>query len=143
MTYEPSPELADLLGALLDDEITVEESDRLAKILAIDDNARACYRELIETHAMMVWQRRSVGSLVDGLVDLEAAPVANVERLPIVGFLGGAFNSVASHMSQGWPLAYLLATVIFGIGLLIGSLTPVSSPDQIVKDSAPSTPSVV
>ena len=143
MTYEPSPELADLLGALLDDEITVEESDRLAEILTVDDNARACYRELIETHAMMVWQRRSVGSLVDGLVDLEAAPVADLGRLPILSSLGGAFNSVANQMLQGWPLAYLLATVIFGIGLVIGSLTPVSSPVQIVKDPPPSTPSVV
>ena len=32
------------------------------------------------------------------------------------------------YFSSGWPVAYLMATVIFGVGLLIGSLMHVSQP---------------
>ena len=35
------------------------------------------------------------------------------------------------------PLAYLLATVITGLGLLVGSLIHVSQPEQVVRNSAP------
>ena len=38
--------------------------------------------------------------------------------------------------SSGWPVAYLVATVIFGIGLLVGSHVYVSDPVQVAQQSA-------
>jgi hypothetical protein len=38
-------------------------------------------------------------------------------------------------LSSGWPVAYLIATVIVGIGLWISSVTPTSYPQQIAKRS--------
>ena len=38
--------------------------------------------------------------------------------------------------SSGWPVAYLIATVIFGVSLLIGSLVPVSQPVQVARQSS-------
>ena len=43
----------------------------------------------------------------------------------------------SGFFSSGWPVAYLIATVIFGIGLLIGSLIPVSQPVQVARQSVP------
>ena len=49
---------------------------------------------------------------------------------PIHGTIG--------YFSEGMPLAYLMATVITGLGLLIGSLIHVSSPEQVARNSVPS-----
>ena len=47
------------------------------------------------------------------------------------------FTARSGYLSSDWPVAYLAATVIFGIGLLIGSLVPVSQPAQIARQSVP------
>ena len=50
---------------------------------------------------------------------------------PVLGLLGGAWHGTVGYFSSGWPLAYLVATAIFGVGLLIGSRIYVSQPEQI------------
>ena len=55
-----------------------------------------------------------------------------------LGFLATTFHGTVGYFSSGWPVAYLVATVIFGIGLLIGSLMPVSQPAQVAKQSVAS-----
>ena len=56
---------------------------------------------------------------------------------PVLGLLGGAWHGTVGYFSSGWPLAYLVATVIFGVGLLIGSRIPVSQPAQIAEQPLP------
>ena len=53
--------------------------------------------------------------------------------------LGNTPYGAAGYLSSGWPVAYLVATVIFGIALLIGSLVPVSQPVQVAEQSLPMT----
>ena len=56
------------------------------------------------------------------------------------GFLGTAYHDTLSYFSSDWPVAYLIATVIFGVALLVGSIVPVSQPEQVAKQSIlPST----
>ena len=55
---------------------------------------------------------------------------------PVLGFLGNTIHGTVSYFSSGWPVAYLVATVIFGIGLLIGSIVPVSQPAQVARQSS-------
>ena len=50
------------------------------------------------------------------LGDLPGSPPA-----PLLGFLGNAIHGTVGYFSSGWPVAYLMATVIFGLGLLVGS----------------------
>ena len=54
-----------------------------------------------------------------------------------LGFLATTIHGTAGFFSSGWPVAYLVATVIFGIGLLIGSHVYVSEPVQVVRQSVP------
>jgi hypothetical protein len=49
---------------------------------------------------------------------------------PVLGFLG---SSIQCTLSSGWPVAYLIATMVLGIGLLIGAVTHVSQPIQVVQ----------
>ena len=56
--------------------------------------------------------------------------------------VGGILQETVGYLSSGWPVAYLVATVIFGIALLIGSLIPASYPQQIAKQSSPPNRSV-
>ena len=46
-------------------------------------------------------------------------------------FMSGAWHGTVGYFSSGWPVAYLVATVIFGIGLLIGSLCLCPSPYRL------------
>jgi hypothetical protein len=56
------------------------------------------------------------------------------------------------YFSSGWPVAYLVATVIFGIGLAIGAYTYVShpgksvvsrsNPESLIPNPSPKAPSV-
>ena len=52
----------------------------------------------------------------------------------VLGFLGDAI----SYIPQGAPFAYLVATVLVGLGLTIASLIPASRPEQIADNSPPS-----
>ena len=62
----------------------------------------------------------------------EPSPVAGPARPAIAGprgldFLGDAWNGTVGYLSQGGPLVclmYLLAILLFGFGLLAGSLLP-------------------
>jgi hypothetical protein len=65
------------------------------------------------------------------------APSPAAASLPVLGLLGGTIHNTVSYFSSGWPVAYLAATVILGIGLVIGAVTHVSRPAQIVRQSAP------
>ena len=48
--------------------------------------------------------------------------------------LGHPLHSTVGYFSEGMPLAYLLATVITGLGLLVGSLIHVSHPEQVARN---------
>ena len=52
-----------------------------------------------------------------------------------LAFLGNAVQGTVGYFSSGWPVAYLAATVILGMGLLIGALIPVSEPAQVARQS--------
>jgi hypothetical protein len=53
-----------------------------------------------------------------------------MSRVAVPGF-APAFSSTLGYLSSSWPVAYLIATVIFGIGALIGASIYVSQPNPI------------
>ena len=52
-------------------------------------------------------------------------------------------NLGAGSYVSGWLTAYLVATVIFGVGALVGALTHVSHSSPLAKDTAPAAPNRV
>ena len=86
-------------------------------------------------YAGLRWDR---GSRRDPHADNEPPHVATPVSAPIQGFLGDTTPGTLSLFAGSWALAYLIATVTLGLGLLIGSLTPVS--DSIPIAHKPSLP---
>ena len=63
---------------------------------------------------------------------------------PALGFLGNVTHGAFTYFSEGWPLAYLLSTIIFVVGLGIFSLMTVRHHTQIAEQlSTPFTRSIV
>jgi probable HAF family extracellular repeat protein len=56
---------------------------------------------------------------------------------PLLGLLDSAIHS---HSFQSWSLAYLTATVLLGVGLLIGSWISITHRELVAKNSQPSIP---
>ena len=56
--------------------------------------------------------------------------------LPALTFLSTTLHGTIGYFPEGMPLAYLLATVMTGLGLLIGSLIHVSGPEQVAQQFA-------
>ena len=52
-------------------------------------------------------------------------------------FVANTVHGTTGYFSSGWPVAYLVATVIFGIGLLVGAFTYVSRHEQVADNSPP------
>jgi hypothetical protein len=50
--------------------------------------------------------------------------------------ISASLHATTGYLSSGWPLAYLIATVILGVGLVIGAFTYVSEPRQIVTSNS-------
>ena len=55
---------------------------------------------------------------------------------PTPALIGNTTFGTWGFFSSDWPVAYLIATVIFGIGLLIGSPVYVSQPVQVARQSS-------
>jgi hypothetical protein len=66
---------------------------------------------------------------------LSAASEPNTEppSFPFSPFT--AFSSVVDYVSSGWPMAYLIATMVFAIGAVISAFTFVSPPAQVALES--------
>ena len=50
-----------------------------------------------------------------------------------------SLGSAATFTSSGWPLAYMVATVVLGVGLIVGAYVRVSQPTQLTLPSLAGT----
>lgn len=123
--------------------------ERLDRLVAGDPQARALYLEYLrDSIGLRYIVSTSEGNQAD--IDLppaesddknaagpsiDALPVASLPTLGSFGIWPGAVG----YFSSGWPAAYLIAIVVFGIGLAITSLVRVSHPGRVADE----TPSIV
>ena len=137
--------LEDLLGvvtASLFDETSPADIARLEQLVCNDDRVCELYVQAIfDSLVLRKWssvdaQDVAIDTCREVHVDRfdDSKPV--VAPAPLLPFLSNTLPGVVGSFSSGWPAAYLIATVIFGIGLLIGSLVPVSQPVQVARPSS-------
>jgi hypothetical protein len=109
---------------------STEPGHRLNDLICQDIDACDIYLNLIfESSALMAWSKRQ--SAADTVCNSGAAHPSR-----LFAALPAYFHSTLAYFSDGMPLAYLLATVITGIGLLTMGLIHVSGPDEVVRQSA-------
>jgi hypothetical protein len=116
--------------------ISPEEQDRLAALVERDVESRRLYLDVIyETNILLAWALR--GQPDSDVILQSAKDVKDEERrgiiLPVASSAEPAFFHPAfTFFSHDLPFAYLLATVIVGVGMLIGAFTYVSQPGQFL-----------
>ena len=127
-------------------ELTEQERADLESLLG-DEQACRWYRDFCLLQAelrFLVRAGRSCTTACEGIRPEEAEneissitgqpfasadplPMAPSSQIPILDFLTPTLHHTVGWFSSGWPVAYLIATVIFGVGLLIGSVMPCPS----------------
>jgi hypothetical protein len=120
------PRLCELLAGLTEGLLTQVEEEELTGLLNADDAARAFYRDYIAMDAQLWWEYALP----------KVSPHAEVP-VPAPGFFTATFHSTVGYFSSGWPVAYLVATVVLSIGLFIAHVTPNSHPVWVAQGPRP------
>lgn len=145
-----------LAEAVCDETASDKDCVELNAILVADENARRRYLDFCHLHFTLELEMQTLRAVqkVHEQIDLEPElPVLDPSSIaggtlvspaefrspPVVGFLGGSIRTTLGYFSEGMPLAYLLATVIFGVGLLVGSRIHVSGPERVAVQLVPAT----
>jgi hypothetical protein len=159
--YHELVELHDLLDAVYEDTFSDSQVVQLQALLKNSCSARREYLRAINLHGTLYWdlggepqpgrlssasrptvirETHSVASSDDTRSKIPGeSPVSALPSSRFPPFLTNTFPGTAGYFSSDWPVAYLVATVILVIGLMIASLVPVSHVQQIGKQSpAPS-----
>jgi hypothetical protein len=143
----------DLAGAICDERASHADFDELDSIVVADQTSRRCYwgycwmhvalgmearvhrtlqkvreREGLDSTALTAWEADTLRAMMP--------PAAPALSSPALSFPSTILHGTFSYFSSSWPVAYLAATVICGIGLLIGSLVHVYQPVQVVRQSS-------
>lgn len=126
--------LRELIAALRDGRLTDDQASRLNAALANEPSAR----EMFARYALL----QATLELEMGATSPPFAEPAAPQSVPTpsgVTFLGDAQFGTATQVTHGWPLAYLIAAVTCGLGLLVGSLISVSGPPELAGDNPPTS----
>jgi hypothetical protein len=139
-----------LAGKLHDGILTADERDRLESLIAHDDDAAAFCASYADVHAMLRWRFRPLrpDAPESPRENGPATPSALIDNRPAAIVPVSVLQGSAGSFASGWPVAYLVATVICGLGLAIGALVHVSrstglndpSPSVVKDRSAPEQP---
>ena len=143
-------ELDRLIDGACDWTLLADEWTKLGQWLIEYPEARVHYLACMDIHGTLAWQMMpdarlspaelqqytqaeiDLLSIEDGRLSDASLPVS-----PSLGFLGSAFHGTVGYFSQEVPFACLIATVLCGLGLLIGSLITVSRDVEIARESVP------
>ena len=146
-------ELDRLIDGACDQSLSADELATLGRWLIEVPEACDRYVACMDVHGRLGWQAMpgkpfSISELAhytqvdclseDESDELSTLVLGNPSLFP---FLGNTLHGAVGYFSSGWPVAYLIATVIFGIGLLIGSHVYVSQPVQVARQSSLPSPS--
>ena len=138
-----SPEFQSLLWAACRDDVTQEELSQLEQLADANSAMQLLvdYLQLDGELHRIICQQSSEDKCFKMLeVNAFSNPQA-IEQVESVSPVFPLFSTIAQGtlgcFSSGWPVAYLIATVIFGIGLLIGSHVYMSGSEQLARQSAP------
>lgn len=147
-------ELRGLLESVFEDRIDEFERQRLEELLKSDRIARQEYLRAINIHGTLLWDfggqpcSDAPCDSFESNDELPSVSCAELEspiascgasatrspQLPIVNNDG--IPSTFSYQSSGWPMAYLMATAMTVLGLLVCANTYISQPARVASDIA-------
>jgi hypothetical protein len=138
--------LLDLAEAVCDKVASQEDIEELDSALLANDESLQRYLAYCRMHVALkldllaqdatqaVCKQIDIGRLVASPNEIDGVK-DGIPSTPFLPFLSTAMHGSFGYLSSGWPVAYLVATVIFGIASLIGSVVYVSHPGQVAQQS--------
>ena len=135
-------EVASLLSAMADSGLGESQRHRLAELVAADPELCEFYLAFVEVDTMLAWEHGTINTRFDtsfrSFVPPSLQDVCAVSAVvpPPFPLLSTTLPGTAGFFSSGWLVAYLVATVICGVSMLVGSLMPVSQPVQVARQSS-------
>jgi hypothetical protein len=126
-------ELQQLLGELVDDQLSLSGSTRLAELLRNDPAARQYYLAYMEIHARLAWQHERCDSEQTCVGNAAAAPVA---PCPV----DNGFMSTGPSAAGGFPVTYAIASMILGFGLAAAAACEASHGKTTAKSDTRAMP---
>ena len=112
-----SERLRILVDAYCTDGIEESEVRELEALLRGDAQARRYFSAYCRMHAELFFAAKAEHAIHAVQEMLRPMPATS----PTVSLLGNAWGGAVHYFSQVGPLSYLIATVLFGLGLLVGS----------------------
>jgi hypothetical protein len=88
-----------------------------------------------------IGERRSEEEPIDGIALSEDASDSAPLPIPAIHSPLPITHPFVGYLSSGWPVAYLVATVILGLGLTVGAIVHVSHPTATVVQTPPAAKS--
>ena len=135
----------ELFSAVADQWLDPEKRKELVDSLRSDPHVRAVYIEQAIVHSLLFRKARrdDVAPLLSelilehtvspsGLADELALPGSSPNS-PIPTFVSATLHNTFGYFPEGMPLAYLVATVVTGLGILIASHVYMSQPEQFAR----------
>jgi hypothetical protein len=130
--FEPTDQMAVLVESLIDGDLSAEQQASLEDIIRRDPAARRWFLDEMQFHAALKWDCIE-------RVEQPADSEPNAAQFTAIPLLGEATPSpINISFFSGWPAAYLIATVLFAIGLTTAALVHVSQPNQQWQLASPS-----
>jgi hypothetical protein len=131
---DSAPEVLSLADAQLRNDLSDEMLERLDQLLRTDPEARQRYvhylQDSYQLHLFAMHARAGEEDEGHGTTNEELFVRPSAPTVP-----SGLQFSAFGHFSSGWPVAYLIAAVIFGVGAFVGSVTHVSHLTQVAGPS--------
>lgn len=130
-------ELWTLAEAACSGSVAEEQRERLNALLAGDDDAMLFYSTYLRMHGTLLWHCRDATVRPTTSLPSPPAVLPPIAATPVPRLPSTIFQTTLNHLSSGWPMAYLLATVIVGIGIAVMAIVRVPQPIEIVEKSRP------
>jgi hypothetical protein len=124
------------IDAWLDGELSAEAAAQLEAWLRADSSRMRAFVEMGMLHREL---REAVRVQSLCFFENNALPTVPSRGVPTGELFGGVQGGPLGYFSSGWPVAYLVATVVSAVGLAIGAFTYVSQPAHIVENRLPGT----
>jgi hypothetical protein len=148
-----SDRLLDLAGAVCNKTASKNDYSELDAILSADADSCRHYLRYCRMHVALQFEVRAdraarklceridaplddVESNVTISTDSRTSEAHAAHSIPI-SLITAPLHATTGYFSSGWPVAYVIATVIFAVGLMIGAVVHVSQPENLVRPSTP------
>jgi hypothetical protein len=136
-------ELCEILWRIGDGSPASGDIERLEELIGDDAALQNMAARFAAMCGMLHWDRgcRETCKRPQDAAAMPAPCIPPVSPLIEDTFAGAVSHSASSWFASGWPVAYLVATVIFAIGLTIAARVYVSQPMPMVQNPALPSPS--